>query len=78
MWHWLMRDKYESWRYAERVTAPTLILAAQHDEVIPAANTKALLAHFRPGVASMKVIAGTGHNSISESADYFPMLRGER
>jgi len=75
---WLMRDKYESWIYAERVTAPTLILAAQLDEVIPAANTKALLAHFRPGVASMKVIAGAGHNSISESADYFPMLTGER
>jgi pimeloyl-ACP methyl ester carboxylesterase len=75
---WLMRDKYESWRYAEKVGAPTLIIAAQLDEIIPAANTQALLAHFRPGVASMKVIAGADHNSISESADYIPMLRGER
>lgn len=71
---WLMRDKFESWRYAERVTAPTLILAAQFDEVIPAASTKALLPHFRPGLVSFKVIAGTSHNSISESADYFPAL----
>jgi pimeloyl-ACP methyl ester carboxylesterase len=75
---WLLRDKFESWRYAEKVTAPTLIIAAQLDEVIPTANTKALLAHFPPGVASMKVIAATSHNSISESADYVPMLRGER
>jgi pimeloyl-ACP methyl ester carboxylesterase len=75
---WLMRDKFESWRYAERVTAPTLIIAAQFDEVIPATNTKALLAHFRPGVASMKAVAGASHNSISESEDYIPMLRGER
>jgi uncharacterized protein len=75
---WLMRDKFESWRYAERVTAPTLIVAAELDEVIPAANTQALLAHFRPGVASIKVIAGASHNSISEDADYFPLLRGER
>jgi uncharacterized protein len=75
---WLIRDKFESWRYAERVTAPTLILAAQFDEVIPAANTRALLPHFRPGVASFKVIAGTSHNSISESEEYFPALRGEQ
>ena len=73
---WLMRDKYESWRYAERVSAPTLILAAQYDEVIPATSTQALLPHFRPGIATMKVIAGTSHNSISESAEYFPMLSG--
>lgn len=70
----LMRDKFESWRYAERVAAPTLILAAQSDEVIPAANTRALLARFRPGVATLEVIPGTGHNSISESAEYFPAL----
>ena len=75
---WLMRDKFESWRYAERVTAPTLIIAAQFDELIPAANTQALFAHFQPGLASIKVIAGTSHNSISESADYIPVLRGER
>lgn len=73
---WLMRDKYESLRYAERVTAPTLIIAAQFDEVIPASSTQALFPHFRPGVATMKVIAGTSHNTISESAEYFPMLRG--
>ena len=75
---WLMLDKFESWRYAEHVTAPTLIIAAQFDEVIPATNTKALLSHFRPELASMKVIAGTSHNSISDSADYLPVLKGER
>jgi pimeloyl-ACP methyl ester carboxylesterase len=75
---WLMRDKFESWRYAERVTVPTLIIAAQFDEVIPPANTRALLAHFRPELVSVKVIPGTSHNSISDSSDYFPMLRGER
>jgi len=74
---WLMRDKYESWRYAGRVTAPTLILAAQFDEIIPAASTQALFAQFRKGVASVKVIPGASHNSISESADYFLLLRGE-
>lgn len=72
----LMRDRFESWRYAERVTAPTLILAAQYDEVIPAASTRALVAHFRPGLVSFEVIAATSHNSISASPDYLPLLSG--
>jgi pimeloyl-ACP methyl ester carboxylesterase len=29
----LLRDKYESWRYAPRVTCPTLVIAASHDEL---------------------------------------------
>ena len=28
---WLLRDKFESWRYAARITVPTLIVAAEHD-----------------------------------------------
>lgn len=74
--HWLLRDRFESWRYAERITVPTLLVAAEHDEVIPRASTEALYARFRKGVASLKVIAGTNHNSISESSEYVSMLRG--
>jgi pimeloyl-ACP methyl ester carboxylesterase len=74
----LLKDKYESWRYAGRVKAPTLILAAQYDEVIPAWSTELLLSRFAKGIATIKVIAGTGHNSISESAAYIPALQGAR
>lgn len=74
---WLLRDKYESWRYAARVTAPTLLLAAEHDEVIPRARSEALHAHFRPGIASMRVVTGTGHNTIHGSAEYLSLLTGK-
>jgi pimeloyl-ACP methyl ester carboxylesterase len=73
---WLLIDKYESWRYAPGVSAPTLVIAAERDEVIPMARTRALLESFRPGVASMKVIEGAGHNDISEQAEYMVLLRG--
>lgn len=73
---WILRDTFESWRYAPRVQAPTLLIAAEHDELIPRARAEALLRHFPKGLASIKVIPGTGHNTISQSAEYIPLLRG--
>lgn len=72
---WLLRDKYESWRYAPRVTAPTLLLMAEHDTIIPARSTEQLLSRFPRGVATMTVIRGTGHNTISDAAAYVPALQ---
>jgi len=73
---WLLQDKFESWRYAGQVLAPTLVIAAEHDEVIPRASTEALYARFRSGVASLSVVAGASHNTISESPEYTALLRG--
>lgn len=72
---WLMLDKFESWRYASRVSAPTLLIAAEHDEVIPFQSTESLYRNFKPGVARLTIVKGVSHNSISESADYIPLLR---
>lgn len=73
---WLLRDKYESWKYAARVSAPTLLVAAGHDEIIPLASTRALLSHFPKGIARLAIVDGAGHNTISESPTYIPLLRG--
>lgn len=75
---WLLRDQYDSVRHAPLVKAPTLVLAAGQDEIIPAQSTARLLAHFPPGVATRQVIAGAGHNSISDSAAYTQALRWAR
>lgn len=71
---WLLQDKFESWRYASRIAVPTLLIAAEHDEFIPRSSTEQLYAHFAKGVASLQVIPGTGHNSISESQQYLKLL----
>lgn len=73
---WLLRDKFESGRYAPKVTAPTLILMAEHDEMIPRASTERLHSRFRSGLASLHVIPGTNHNSIYDSPQYIPLLKG--
>jgi pimeloyl-ACP methyl ester carboxylesterase len=71
---WMLRDTYESWRYAPLINAPTLFIAAQNDEIIPRASTDALFSHFKSGVATMKVIPDSGHNTLSDSPLYLKML----
>ena len=73
---WLLQDRFESWRHAPRVNAPTVIVAAEHDTVIPRASTDALHAVFAPGVARFHVLPGTGHNSVSLHRLYLPLLSG--
>jgi pimeloyl-ACP methyl ester carboxylesterase len=73
---WLLLDKFESWRYAAKITAPTRLIAAQDDEVIPFASTQSLFEHFPKTSATLTVVPGVGHNSISDSPDYVPLLRG--
>jgi pimeloyl-ACP methyl ester carboxylesterase len=75
---WLLRDRYESWRHAPQVTAPTLILAAGQDEIIPAESTQQLFTRFSPKVATMRVIDGAGHNTISDNPDYIKALAWAR
>ena len=73
---WLLLDKYQSWKFAPLVTAPTLIIAAEHDEIVPRESTELLLSRFKSGLASLEVVAGTGHNTISYRAEYMQRLKG--
>ena len=73
---WLLLDKYESWKYAPRVTAPTLIVAAERDEIVPRASTELLRSRFKKALISYAVVAGAGHNTISYRAEYMPLLMG--
>lgn len=72
---WLLLDKFEAWRYAPQVVAPTVLVAAGNDEVVPVASTERLLACFGKGVATLEVIAGATHNTISESPRYLEILK---
>jgi pimeloyl-ACP methyl ester carboxylesterase len=72
---WLLLDKFESWKYAPQVTAPTLLISAEHDEVIPAASTARLYARFRPGTAALKMLPGTSHNTVSQHPQYLALFQ---
>jgi len=70
----LMVDRYESFRYAPRGRAPTHLIAAGQDTIIPRASTEQLLRRFAPGVAHLTVVPGVGHNSIAQDPHYLQLL----
>lgn len=72
---WLLRDRFRSWQHAPAIRAPTLILVAERDRVIPPAHAEALLAHFPPGVARLEVIRGADHNDLSLRPQYWTLLQ---
>ncbi|WP_426206576.1 alpha/beta hydrolase [Pseudomonas sp. TWP3-1] len=71
---WLLKDRYQSGKYAAHISVPTLLLVASEDEVIPRLSSERLLESFPKGVATLKVVADSGHNSISERTQYLQWI----
>ncbi len=72
----LLKDRFDSYRYAPLVKAPTTIIEAAEDEVIPKASTRLLATRFAAGLADYQVIEHAGHNTVSMSPRYAPLLKG--
>lgn len=72
---WMIEDRFESSRYAQIVRAPTLLLEAENDEIIPPENTERLFDAFAKGVATRTVIPMSGHNTISDSPRYLEAIQ---
>lgn len=73
----LMVDRFESWRIAPEVKVPTLILAAADDVTVPMSRTQSLLLAFLP-VATMRVLEGVDHDSITSSPEYMSTILAGR
>jgi pimeloyl-ACP methyl ester carboxylesterase len=71
---WLLLDRFDSVTRAAAVRAPTRILVAERDEVIHPQHSHRLQRAFKPGIAELQVLAGSGHNSISQHPDYWRLL----
>lgn len=71
----LLKDTYPSVRHAPLIEAPTLLLIAGRDRIVPPAHSLNLLDHFRPGVAEEVTIPDAGHNDISMFPGYWEALR---
>jgi len=75
--NWLLHDRYESVLYAPQVRAPTVILMAENDRVVPRPLTESLQAAFAPGRSRLHLLPGTDHISIGSGAEFFRLLRSD-
>ena len=66
----LLTDKFESWRKVKYITNSSLLLIAEHDEVIPASYGIKLANYFPKGRAKVKIIKGANHNNIGTFQSY--------
>jgi pimeloyl-ACP methyl ester carboxylesterase len=73
----LALDRFDSWKYAPKVTAPTRIIVAEDDEIIPRSSTERLRTRFSKEIVSEVVVPGADHNSIADSPNYWSLLKGE-
>jgi fermentation-respiration switch protein FrsA (DUF1100 family) len=71
----LLKDKFESTPRARVTTTPTLVILSEKDDIVPRANSNALIAAFPLSIAKVEVVAGATHNSIGASEDYWRHLR---
>ncbi len=74
----LLRDRFDSEQQAPRVRAPTLIVAAGRDEVIPVQQARLLARRFVPGLVRYVEVPEARHNSpLLENQALRPLLRGD-
>jgi hypothetical protein len=70
----LLKDKYDSTRYAPQIDSPTLLLIAERDNIIPMKHSLKLFESFPPGVAEKIVIPAAGHNDLSLFPEYWERM----
>lgn len=70
----LLRDRYESWRNAERISARALVLLASDDLAIPRPRSDALIKRLRHR-KTVVVIPHSDHNNLSNTPLYANSIR---
>jgi len=73
---YLIRDRFESTVYATNLEAPVLIIAAEFDRVVPVKHAENLRDRLTASEVSYHLIAGAGHNNVTDFSQYREIIRG--
>lgn len=71
----LLKDHYDSMSRVKDIKSKVLVITAESDQVIPMSHTQNLIKEFQNDQVSLKVIKGAGHNNLSNSSDYYKVIR---
>lgn len=70
----LLKDKFRTIDHVDAIAAPTLIIMAENDRIIPRDNTEALIAAFGDHELTTATLPRTDHNTIDNSPTYAKLL----
>ena len=72
--NWLLKDHHDSITRIAAIKAPTLIIGASEDRIIPPKHTEILAAAFPPNQLQIETIQA-GHNDLDLNPEYFRTLK---
>jgi pimeloyl-ACP methyl ester carboxylesterase len=71
----LVRDRFDSTAYAQNISAPTLIVTAEFDQVIPPKHSQRLRDQLTQTSVSYYRVAGAEHNNLTSFPGYLEVLQ---
>jgi len=71
----MIKDEFDSVEKAASVSAPVLIMMAEHDSIIPNSHSIKLSEAFQEEQVSITNIKDAGHNNLSLDAQYYSTLK---
>jgi pimeloyl-ACP methyl ester carboxylesterase len=69
----LLKHPFSTDQIANKIMAPVLIVAGEHDNVIPPVHAQRLFEVWA-GPKQIHVLPNVGHNDIQEHAQYYPLI----
>ena len=70
----MLKDKYDSYSRAHLIEAKTLVIIAEHDEIIPRKNSDRLVSRLNKQHTKVSIIPDATHNAIDANGDYSRLL----
>jgi pimeloyl-ACP methyl ester carboxylesterase len=71
----LLKDRFDTLSRVSKISAPTLALIAEKDEVIPRARSEALVAAFPPTQVQVKLLPGATHTLGDGTQNYLDAMQ---
>jgi pimeloyl-ACP methyl ester carboxylesterase len=71
---WLLKHRFASTQWAAATHSPALILAAEHDSIVPSLHARVLAEHWA-GEKEFHLLENVGHNDIDHHSDYYALIQ---
>ena len=72
---YVMLDRFESFVYAPKITAPVLVVTAELDQVVPVEHALKLLEYLTATGVEYQMIKSAAHNDVTEDHGYQKLVR---